>query len=229
MGIKLNRIVQDITYDDLFIYDKISEYPKLLLQFPNPNTDLDTEEIPNDNTDTDLSEDRTEFYKKLYQNSWNDLKYKNLFNNDYNFFCFWLDIVSDEYFDTFISGLTSNTSDEKDILNNSNYIAILDQYNKAGKSIDKMIQNAESATQQGYQDNLTLLQVFSAIDNQISTMNTLIISSRHLVVLVAKTTEKIIEMKKSLMVPSEFIMRDLVYTSQPDRIRVYIAILEFID
>jgi hypothetical protein len=228
---KFNRITQYIKLSDLYDESVIVELPKLLLDFPNPNepenTPVEVEKEPetieshiiNNETDT---EPNAEYYDNLYKSCWKDLPDKQLFHDDFKFFCGYLDTIEDKDFDRFVQSIVEQTYTPEIITSNELYNSLYIEFERSGFKVEEMFKTYNNKKI----DNVTLLDVFNNIDNNILTQKELIIASQFMIILVTKNTKDLLEAKQRLLLSCDFIDRELVYASQKNG-TVFISIMEY--
>lgn len=230
MELKLKKIKQKFKLSDLSDLEFFNNIPKLLLTLPNPN--LEEKQVENNILlDTDVesessvdNNEKKEFYEQLYHNSWKDFQFKELFNNDYELYSFWLDIVSDDYFENFLVSLSDGILKKELVEKNQEYIDIYTQYLKNGNSVSKMINQYNEKPNN--KSGISLYNLLNILDTTLINMDELTVANHEGIILIAKKPEKVIELKKKLMINGEFNSRELMYHSKNSG-HIFISIIEF--
>lgn len=213
---KFNKITKQIAYSDLYNLDFFNNIPKLLLNFPNPNQSQST----SDTQEQDLESGEE---KSTYEGSWDDLKFKELFNNDFELYSLWLDILPDDVYKEIILKIQDNKIVLDDIKTNIEYNDLYKQYINSGSNINELL---NKKVEEVKKDDISILDIFKTIDVQIQLNTDFTIATSQMIVLVAIKAEKLIEMKNKLFLPGYFIIRDMVYKNQKVG-NVFISIIEY--
>lgn len=218
-----------IKYTDLYNLDKLKEIVENHTNINKANVTVKNEpNVTNNNNSIDIHTPIEDELMDVYQQTWMDLRYKYLFDNQFELYVIWMDCVEEHFMDIYFTRLEDDTLTEFDIKNNVDYDNIWYHYCECGKNIDNFFKwiNSPSEVEDSKPVQLSISDIYTLIDSKISQLPNFSIITPRYVILVAKSAKQIIELKGKVILPKDVTCRDTIYHHKKEG-NLFVSIIDY--
>lgn len=162
---------------------------------------------------------------KIYYDTWNKFKFQEVFDNKFELFTVWLDIIPNELLSETIKNITKLSKSK--IINNELYQYLYDTYIEVDKSIPELLNRIFPVEEEPKANVPTILDIFDIIDENYQNKPYIIISSAEYLILASSNMEKLAELRQCCYLPTGRHIRQLLYSLKAEpKINIYISLIE---